>query len=283
MMRVAAKPQSAPPPYRPNMTLPLQPMMSATRTPQAAPNTAQPPQPGTVNSSVVQPAIGKNKRIRRSRYNRIGYDDSRFRIIRHRRRLLSGFMTKAKLGINLFTVKYSKSGKAYYLTTRSVPSTNKANFHLDPGHSEQRFSLIRSGFEQRHKLKLSQIEWAVTEREPCGCGPGMANCRHTLSNLGIPEAKVHYLSPYPDGEDYRTSSSQSKSKINEIATEERERYSQKFLTEIQSLRDSDYLSGDDSEVESDIGAVEYESDNDEYIAPRSKRGKSRLGGDTYGW
>ncbi len=113
MMRAVARPQSAPPPYRPNMALPLQPMMSATRTPPIAPpptpNTAQPPLPGAINSSVIQPAVGKNKRIRRSAYNRTHYGDSRFRIIRHRRRLVSGFMTKAKLGINLFTVKYSKS------------------------------------------------------------------------------------------------------------------------------------------------------------------------------
>ncbi len=111
----------------------------------------------------------------------------------------------------------------------------------------------------------------------------MANCRHTLSNLGIPEAKVHYLSKYPDGEDYRTSPSQSKSEINEIATEERERYAKEFLSEIQSLRDPNYSSDDDSEIEDDIAAVEYESDNDEYSAPRAKRGKSRLKGDTYGW
>ena len=241
-----------------------------------------------VPAPVIQPVAADHNvvqlvsRKRKSKYKRIGYDHSHLRIIRHRRRLISGFATKAKTGINLFTVKYKKSGKAYYLTTRSVPSTNKANFYLDAGHSEERFSLIRKRFEKRHGLKLAQLVWAVTEREPCGCGPGMANCRHTLANLGIPEAKVLYASPYPDGEDYRSSPSQTKTELNEIASSERETYAEELTDEITNLKSSGYVSDPDSEDEDDIEAVEYESDYDEYTAPRAKRGKSRLDSSVYG-
>lgn len=228
---------------------------------------------GPSSGSPIQRAIAK--RHRASRYNKSDYRrSSKFRFIRNRRRYLSGFTAKGKVGINLFTVKYKKGGKSFYLTTRSVPHTNAGSFQLPSGHSEERFSYLKKKFEKRHKLKPTHLKWGATEREPCGHGSGMANCRGTLSHLGIPDDKVHYGYDYPDREDVRTNKKQSKSDLNEQASELREEAAQKFAKHVKWLS-TDHDSDNESEDEDDV-VDENESDYDEDEAPRRKRKVKKL-------
>lgn len=205
-----------------------------------------------------------------TRYNKIDYrKSSKFRFARYRRRVVTGFTTKDKAGINFLTVKYKKGNKPFYLTTRSVPQTNKKNVKLPPGHSEQRYAHLKKKFEKKHKLKHEHIEWAATEREPCGHGPGMANCRGTLSKLKIPDNKIYFGSDYPDREDVRKAKKDKSSDLNKEASALRKEAGDDFTQSVQWIggdHDSEAPSEDDNDV-----VDEYESDYDEKEAPRRKR------------
>lgn len=208
-------------------------------------------------------------RTKNTRYNRIEYNRSKFRFIRWRRRSLGGYLTANKAGVNLLTVKYKKGSKAYYLTTRSVPNTAPKRT-LRPGHSEQRFGQLKARFEQKHQLTAADLQWAATEREPCGHGPGLAECRHTLASLGIPDNRVYFASEYVEGEDVRTSKGQTPSQINQVAQERREQSNSEMARLIARLAE-----GEDSEAESeaeDNVEDEYESDYEgDEKQPRRKR------------
>ena len=208
------------------------------------------------------------KRRRGSQYTKVGdyKSSSKFRFIRFRRRALAGMTSKP--GINMFTVKYKKAGVPYYLTTRSVPST-ATSFKVKPGHSEQRFAALRAKFEQRHKLARKHFQWGATEREPCGLGPGMADCRQTLgTQLGIPPGRVHFAFPYPDREDMRAHAHETPSALNAEASRLRERHNDEMETDVRSLR-TDVDSSSASESDDDV-VDEYESDYDEKPSRRRK-------------
>jgi hypothetical protein len=232
-----------------------------------SPLSAAPPLAG---AGVIQRARGYDYKTANYRKS------SKFRFARLRRRRLAGFATKGKAGINFFTVKYKKGKKSYYLTTRSVPKTNASSFKLPAGHSEERFKHLRKKFEKRHKLQPKHLKWGATEREPCGEGAGMAHCRTTLKGMGIPDDKVFYGFPYPDREDVRKSKKEKKKELNEKASKKREKHNQAMEDDVVWLRDHH-----DSEAESedDKNVVdEYESDYDEYEAPRRKRKVKKLAG-----
>lgn len=228
-----------------------------------------PPSPPTA-PAVIQRVNVKPSRLRKPRYKTADYrQSSKFRFIRLRRRGLVGYATKGKVGINLFTVKYKKGGKAYYLTTRSVPTTNSSAFNLPPGHSEGRFKSIQKQFEQRHGLKPSHFVWGATEREPCGEGVGMANCRDTLSGLGIKDQQVYFSSEYADREDMRHHAHESSSYLNEQASKHRGEHGTQHAKDVTWLA-TDYDSEPPSEDESDV-VDEYESDYGERPQKRRKR------------
>ena len=182
-------------------------------------------------------------------------------------------------GINFFTVKYKKAGKSFYLTTRSVPPTNKKNFNLAPGHSEERFKLIRKAFQQKHGLKKSHLQYGATEREPCGVGPGMANCRGTLSGLGIPKDKIFFASPYPDRTAVVSPPNSSLSAQNTLASTERKKHATAFG------KDIDFIHGDadsDTESEDEADVVdEYEEDYGEKAPKFRKRINKKLTGKAF--
>ncbi|MFB2894790.1 DUF4157 domain-containing protein [Aerosakkonemataceae cyanobacterium BLCC-F50] len=216
-------------------------------------------------------------RSRKSRYKQEDYrKSSKFRFIRWRRRILSDYTREVKGGINLFTVKYKKNGKSYYLTTRSVPSTNKRSFKLRPGHSEQRYQLISKQFEKRHKLSPQNIQWGATEREPCGYGSGMANCRVTLQGEGFPDNKIFFSSEYADREDMRSKPTEKDSELNTLASEHRRSHNKDHTENVKWLNDH-YDSDSPSEDEGDV-IDEYESDYGENPQPRKKKKNKKLVG-----
>lgn len=219
---------------------------------------------------VVQLAKSKVTRRKPTDYQLTPYrTSSKFRFIRWRRRSLVGHTGKGKTGINYFTVKYKKNGKAYYLTTRSVPNTNQSSFVLPSGHSEERYAHLLPAFEKRHKLNSSHLQWGATEREPCGQGPGMANCRQTLHAIGVPPGQVHFGSEYADREDMRASASQTPASLNALASAHRHVHNQNHEENVAWIgqhHDSDTESEDESNV-----IDEYESDYGEYAPPRRKR------------
>lgn len=235
------------------------------------------PPPVATGARAIQRMPSKPGRVRKTRYRPSDYQrSSKFRFIRHRRRSLVGYATKAKSGINLFTVKYKKGTKAYYLTTRSVPSTNASSFKLDSGHSEQRFKLLKQKFEKKHALKPSHFAWGATEREPCGEGVGMANCRHTLGTMGIPDQEVFFGSEYADRDDMRHHAHESASSLNQLASQHRGHHGATHERDVSWLT-TDYDSEPPSEDENDV-VDEYESDYGEEPQPRRKRPLKNLKG-----
>ncbi|MEO1367272.1 MAG: hypothetical protein AAFX50_08840 [Acidobacteriota bacterium] len=234
-------------------------------------------QPAAASSDAVVQRAKAPKRQKKTRYGVEPYrHSSKFRFIRWRRRQLSGFATKAKAGINLFTVKYKLGGKSYYLTTRSVPSTNAKNFNLAAGHSEARFKLLRQQFQQKHGLEKKHLQWGATEREPCGVGSGMANCRSTLSDLGIPEDKIFFGHEYADREDMRQTPGQSPSDLNEQASSHRHHHNSAMENDVKWLA-SNYDSDSESEDEGDV-VDEYEEDYGEKAPTRRKKAIKKLAG-----
>ncbi len=217
------------------------------------------------------------EREKSSSYNKIDYTkSSKFRFIRWYRRRHTGFATKAKSGINFLTVKYKKGGKPYYMTTRSVPATNKHGFKLKHGHSEQRYKRLKSSFEAKHKLDDSHIEWAATEREPCGHGPGLANCRHTLSGIGIPHNKIHYAFDYVDGEDMRSKPDQALSGLHDLASTHRGRHNDMMEEKVAQL--GKYHDSDDESENDDDVLDEYEHHYGENEAEKRKKKSGGLAG-----
>ncbi|MEO1088390.1 MAG: hypothetical protein AAFY88_29510, partial [Acidobacteriota bacterium] len=232
--------------------------------------------PAAAPEGVVQRAKAP-KRQKKTRYGLAPYRrSSKFRFIRWRRRQLTGFATKAKAGINMFTVKYKLGGKSYYLTTRSVPSTNAGSFNLAAGHSEARFKLLRKRFEKKHGLKKKHIQWGATEREPCGVGSGMANCRSTLSDLGIPNNKIFFGHEYADREDMRKNKGQSSSSLNQEASTHRLHHNTELEKDVKWLS-TDYDSESESEDESDV-VDEYEEDYGEKKPKKRKRPLKKVAG-----
>jgi hypothetical protein len=211
-------------------------------------------------------AVQMDKRRRASKYKTLDYHRaSPFRFIRFRRRALAGMTTKS--GINMFTVKYKKGARSYYLTTRSVPAT-ATSFKHPAGHSEPRFGRLQPQFLKRHKLAAKHFQWAATEREPCGVGAGMANCRQTVATLGMPADRIFFGFPYPDREDVRAHAHQTPSELNPIASRLRSRHNQDMDAAVRRLAthaDSDSESEDDDHV-----VDEYESDYGEDSAKRRK-------------
>lgn len=212
-----------------------------------------------------------------SRYNKAEYQNSsKFRHIRNRRRDLAG-MTGKKANINLMTAKYKgEDQRSHYITTRSVPNTSKKDFNLDPGHSEERYKGLRDQFEEKHNLKPEHLEWVASEREPCGEGPGLNNCRSTLQGMQIPDNKIYFASEYPDGKDMKENSKEEKpASLNKKATARRKLHQSEFNKKILDLRNARY-SENESEDPSNY-THEYESDFGEKSQKRMKKPYNPIG------
>ena len=200
-------------------------------------------------------------------YQKTSYFSSKFRFIRHRRSY-----TTMGAGVNLYTEKYKKDGKSYYLTTRSVDKWTKLfkGLRLPSGHSEQRLNGIRSAFLAKHGLTIKDHhEWSVTTREPCGHGPGMRNCRKLLEESGLDKAKIYYYSEYPDREDMRTNAltTENLKTLNKLAKLRRKWWEPKLLREVKKAdQNNENLSETASEADEKDIVEEYESDYSEKSA-----------------